>query len=136
MQKVLNAHPSVERIRRNIEINEKFIFQQVAKDLVRKIILNIDNFKATPVGGIPADNLKCTVDINPSLTKITNFFFENLFFPDDLNLAEVSPVFKTNDDLDKGNHSPVSVLPHVSKVFKRIAYNHINNFMKDNSQIY
>ena len=80
VQKVISAHPSVESIGRNIEINEKFIFQQVTEDLVRKIILNIDNFKATPVGGIAADKLKCTVDIHPSLTKIITLFFENSFF--------------------------------------------------------
>ena len=80
VQKVISAQPSVESIGRNIEINEKFIFQQVTEDLVRKIILNIDNFKATPVGGIAADKLKCTVDIHPSLTKIITLFFENIFF--------------------------------------------------------
>ena len=32
--RVFNAHRSVERIRRNIEINEKFSFQQVTEDLV------------------------------------------------------------------------------------------------------
>ena len=80
VQKVINAHPSVESIRRNNEINEKFIFQQVTEDLVQKIIFNIDNFKATPVGGIAADKLKCSVDIHPSLTKIISLFFENIFF--------------------------------------------------------
>ena len=47
---------------------------------MQKIILNIDNFKATPVGGIAADELKCSVDIHPSLTKIISLFFENIFF--------------------------------------------------------
>ena len=45
--KVFNAHPSVERISRNIKINEKFSFQQVTEDLVQKIVLKIDSFKAT-----------------------------------------------------------------------------------------
>ena len=45
--KVFNAQPSVERISRNIKINEKFSFQQVTEDLVQKIVLKIDSFKAT-----------------------------------------------------------------------------------------
>ena len=53
---LFNAHPSVKRIRRNIETNEKFSFQQLTGDLVLKIILNLDSFKATPVGDILADN--------------------------------------------------------------------------------
>ena len=134
----INAHPSVERIRRNIKINKKLFFQQVTEDLVPKIILNIDNFKDTPVGDIPADNLKCTVDIHPPFTnKIINLFFENNCFPDDLNLAEVGPVFKKNNDLDKGNHRPVSVLCHVLKVFERIVCTiTLIISWKTNSQIY
>ena len=57
--------------------------------------------------------------------------FENTFFPDDLKLAEISPVYKTNDDPDKKNYRPVSVLSLVAKFFERIVYNQIDNFMKD-----
>ena len=77
----------------------KFIFQQLTEDLVQKIILNIDSFKATPVGRqvIPANKLKCIFDIYYSfITKIINLFCENNYFPDDLKL-EISPVFKKND---------------------------------------
>ena len=35
------------------------------------------------------------------------------------------------DDLDKENYRPISVLPHVSKVFERIMYHQINDYMKD-----
>ena len=49
-----------------------------------------------------------------------NMSIDNNCYPDDLKFAEVSPVFKKKDDLDKENYRPVSVLSHVSKVFKRI----------------
>ena len=62
--KVFNAHSSVERIRRNIKFNEKFSFQQVTEDFVRKIIVNLDSFKAIPLEDIPADMLKSTVDLH------------------------------------------------------------------------
>ena len=58
--------------------------------------------------------LKSTVDIHlPFITKIIDNAFENGCFPDELKYAEVSPVFKKNDDLDKENYRPVSILPHV-----------------------
>ena len=60
-----------------------------------------------------------------------NMSFDNGCFPDDLKLAEVSPIFKKKDDLDKENYRPVSVLSHVSKVFERIMYQQIEDFMKD-----
>ena len=53
----------------------------------------------------------------PFITKIINVSYENTCFPDELKLAEVSPIFKKNDDLDKENYRPVNILSHVSKVF-------------------
>ena len=54
--------------------------------------------------------LKVRLDLHLSLiTKIINLSFENGCFPDDLKLAEVSLIFKANDDLDKENYRPVIV---------------------------
>ena len=87
---------------------------------------------------IPADMLKVTLDIHlPLITKISNLSLENgrlktyTTFPDDLKLAEISSIFKKNDDLDKENCRPVSVLFNVSKVFERIIYSQIDAFMQD-----
>ena len=53
------------------------------------------SFKTTPVEDIPADILKFIFDMHLLLTtKIVNLSFENNCFPEDLKLAEVSPVFK------------------------------------------
>ena len=76
--------------------------------------------------------LKSTTDIHASiLTKIINLSLRNGCFPDDLKAAEVSPIFKQNDDLEKENYRPVSVLPPMSKVFERIMYTQIESFMDD-----
>ena len=48
-----------------------------------------------------------------------------------MKAAEVTPIFKKNDDLDKENYRPVSVLPHVSKIIERVMYIQIENFMED-----
>ena len=64
---------------------------------------------------IPAKMLKSTTDIHVSLlTKIINSSIRNGCFPDELKVAEVTPVFKKNDDLEKENYRPVSVLPLLS----------------------
>ena len=73
-----------------------------------------------------------TIDIHVSyLTKIINNCFDNNSFPSKLKLAEVCPIFKKNDCLDKENYRPVSVLPIVAKVFERIIYHQIEQFMKN-----
>ena len=60
---------------------------------------------------------------------------DNNYYIDNLKFAEVSPVFKKKDYLDKENYRPVSVLSHVSKVFERIMYQQIEDFMKDKLSI-
>ena len=82
------------------------------------------------MGQIPADMLRVILDIHVSLiTKIINLSFENGCFLDDLKLAEVSRMFKKNDDLDNENYRPFSVLFNVSKVFEIIIYSQIDVFM-------
>ena len=94
--------------------------------------MNLDGSKATPVGDIPTDMLKQTIDIHyPIMTQIINMSIDNDCYPDDLKLAAVSPVFKKKNDLEKENYRPVSVLSHVSKVFERIMYQQVGDFMKD-----
>ena len=65
------------------------------------------------------------------MTQILNMSIDNNCYPDDLKPAEIRPVFKKKDDLDKENDRPVSVLSHVSKVFERIMYQQIEDFVKD-----
>ena len=48
-----------------------------------------------------------------------------------LKLAEVNPIFKKNDNLDKENYRPVSVLFNVSKFFGKFMYNQIDAFTQD-----
>ena len=72
--------------------------------------------------------------IEPHLWKIflqTCLSFEIEFFPDNLKLAKVSPIFKENDDLDKENYRSVSVSFNVSKVSERIIYSQTNVFLQD-----
>jgi Notch-like protein len=55
---------------------------------------------------------------NP-ISKIINKSFETSTFPDKLKEAQVVPLHKKNNTLDKGNYRPVSILPMISKIFER-----------------
>ena len=45
---------------------------------------------------------------------------EQSMFPDALKDAELAPVFKRDDNLNKNNFRPISILPCVSKIFERV----------------
>ena len=51
-------------------------------------------------------------------------------FPSKLKMADVSPVYKKGGRTDKGNYRPVSILPAVSKVYERLLFRQINDFIE------
>ena len=42
---------------------------------------------------------------------------------DCLKQANISPIFKKDDSLDKENYRPVSIIPLLSKVYEKLLYN-------------
>ena len=66
----------------------------------------------------------------PIITKIINESITEGTFPSKLKLAEVTPVFKKLDCMNKENYRAVSLLSHMSKVFETILYNQLNDFIK------
>ena len=66
-----------------------------------------------------------------TITKVIHLSRRNGCSLNDLNSAEISPILKKDIDLEKENYRPVSVLYNVSKVFERIIYTQINNFMEN-----
>ena len=55
------------------------------------------------------------------LTNVNNCILE-AEFPDNLKLTEIFPSFKKGDRLLKNNYRPVSILPTISKIYKKMLY--------------
>ena len=97
-------HPSIRSLKRNCKGISYFSFQPISMDEVIKVVKNLKDNKA--VGGdIPTKILKeCefTFDI---ITACINKAMETGNFPDSLKMANVTPVFKKEDPLDKSNYT-------------------------------
>ena len=65
------------------------------------------------------------------LTYISNLSLQEGVFPDELKIANVIPLFKSDDPELFNNYRPVSVLCSLSKVFERIMYNRLRNFLDE-----
>ena len=93
---------------------------------------NIDLRKATTKNTIPPKILK--ISCNTSVETLYNLFNECLKtgnFPDNLKLVDITPVFKKKDPLNKENYRPVSVLPNISKIFKKLMQKQINVYINN-----
>ena len=56
-------------------------------------------------------------------------------YPDPWELANVTPVQKTNDKKLTKNYRPISLLPICAKLFERILFNNIYNYLISNNLI-
>ena len=126
-------HESVQRIKlANFHSKSSLKFNNVSELDVKKEILNLSSKKATKKGHIPAKILKSSINIYLSELRILiNNCLKEGVFPDDLKLADITPIFKKEDSLNIENYRPISMLSHLSKVFERILYKQIDSFMKN-----
>jgi len=87
--------------------------------------------KATGLDGIPSYFIKLASPItSQSLMKILlNHSIDKGIFPKGLKLAKVTRIYKANDRDDLHNYRPISVLSCVAKIFERIVFNQLYEYL-------
>ena len=70
------------------------------------------------------------------MTHLVNTSIIKGIFPDELKIAKVIPIFKSgNKDLIE-NYRPISILSVFTKVFEKVMYKHLINFVDKNDILY
>ena len=77
---------------------------------------------------IPIQIMKLNEFIFEILTSFINKSFETDCFPDRLKEENITPFFKKDDPVHKSSYKPVSILPFISKVYKRLIYNQLSEY--------
>ena len=49
-------------------------------------------------------------------------------FANELNVVNITPIFRKEDPLDKTNYRPIIILPTVSKIFEIILFSQLQRF--------
>ena len=70
--------------------------------------------------------------IENSLAFLFNTSIETSQFPDSWKVAKITPIFKDGDRTEKSNYRPISVLPVISKLFEKLVFNQLYQYMKEN----
>ena len=87
--------------------------------------------KAVGYDEIPAKFVKKIAHkLSKPLTQIINRCIIENAFPSKLKNANISPVYKKKDKLNKDNFRSVNILPIISKIMERVMYNQISEYMK------
>ena len=114
-------HPSITLIKETVTIDTRFNFKFLTPDIFHKYLVNIPTNKATGSDGIEAKFLRMSAGcVSNHFCDLFNLCILKSQFPDSLKLADISPVFKKDDNLNKKNYRPINVLSVLSKVYERI----------------
>ena len=89
-------HPYIKMINEHVSFESRFNFRGINQSGIQKEISNLNSKKAGRFGNIPAKVLKESSDVcNAVLRDIWNFeILEKQNFPQNLKLAEITPVYK------------------------------------------
>ena len=124
-----SSHPSIIKIRENIQTLHHFYFTAVNDKYIEKLMQRMDPKKAQGYDNIPSKLLRIGASgICSHVSQLVNHCFRVCEFPDIMKLADVSSLYKKNDNLKKDNYRPVSVLPSLSKVYERVMGQQLSDF--------
>ena len=107
-----------------------FSLQFPSVNTVTRLLKTIDEKKSAGLDNIPNKLLKIAAEVvAPSLTKI---FIQSIItgtFPEEWKEARVSPLYKNGAKNDPSNYRPISVIPTVSKIYEKIIYNQLYDYL-------
>ena len=127
-----SEHPSILKINEVVNHNMKFSFDKVNQKQIEKEIMELNPKKAAGYDTIPPKVLKDTVkELQAPLSNLFNTCVEGNIFPSDLKYANVSPLFKKDDNTNKENYRPISILPSISKIFERLMFQQITSYVNN-----
>ena len=120
----------------NNRLLESMFVEYVSSDEINKIINNLKN-SACGWDELSVKFLKLSTEfIVDPLTHICNQSLQEGIFPEQLKIANVIPLYKSDDPMCFNHYRPVSLLCILSKVFERIMYTRLLKFLENLKIIY
>ena len=108
----------------------------ITESEVTDILLSLKNSSAG-YDEIPAHILKQnTILYIKPLTHLVNSSINKGIFPDELKLAKIIPIYKSGNKESIENYRPISILSVFTKVFEKVMYKHLINFVDKNNILY
>ena len=65
------------------------------------------------------------------ISHLINKSLESGIVPDSLKIAKVIPIYKSKEKNELKNYRPISLLPAISKLYEKIVYKRLYDYMQD-----
>ena len=110
------------------------------KTNVTEIIDTVRNLKDSNSTGhdeISTKFIKLSLPIlAPALVTIFNLSLSSGIYPDKLKIAKVIPIFKKGTPTSVNNYRPISILSSINKIFEKILYSRLINYIEKFQLLY
>ena len=114
-----------------------FQFHVIDELQLGKVFGKLKTSKGSGTDGIASCFLKMALPvISESLCDIFNFSIATGCFPDSWKIARVAPIFKSGQPDDRSNYRPISVLPVLARVFEKLIYNQLYDYLDKNKLLF
>ena len=115
----------------------RFEFQALNIVQVKKVFGKLKNSLGFGTDGIANYFLKIALSvIGESLCNIFNLSIATGEFPDCCKIARAAPIFKSGQSNDRSKYRPISVLPFLSRVFEKLVFNQLYEYLDKNKLIH
>lgn len=132
-EKLFTTQEPVEVAQNVPKNNEKScFFFDCTENEVKKIITSMKSKKTADIYDVTTEILKslCEEIANP-ISLMVNKCLREGYFPDELKLAKIIPVYKGKGDKKScDNYRPISILPCLSKIFESIIKNRMLKWLQ------
>ena len=119
-----------------IDPPNSFFLSPTIPDEIEKIIDSLNLKKSVGPMSIPTYILKTYKEFfSQYLSSLINLTFETGIFPDVLKTAKVTPIHKKDSLLNYLNYRPISLLSAFSKIYEKVIYTRIFNYLTKNDLI-
>ena len=102
----------------------------VTENEVSSLIKNLKNSAAGWDDLAPKQMKIVSQYISRPLTDLCNLSMTKGVFPGELKVANVIPLFKAGNIMSVNNYRPVSMLPVFSKIFEKLMFNRLTEYLK------
>ena len=124
------GHPSMKCIEERGGGSSTFMFSFTTERETMKHIKQLSTKKAAGYDEIPAKFVKkLGVHVAKPLTQLINRCILEKRFPSKMKMANITPLYKKKDKLNKDNYRSVNLLPILSKIMERTLFNQVYEYM-------
>ena len=117
--------------------NKRFNFRRIVVQDIRDAMGKIKISKSLGSDNISSYFLNlATPYIENALVFMFNTSLETSQFPDCWKNSRITPFFKEGDRAEKSNYRPISVLPVISRLFEKLAFNQLYEYLVKNKLIH